>query len=101
MKALKALVIGMGILIVVGISLVGYALSRGKQKPQTQEVLIEAREPFKATVPVPSGWKLEQLTATGSRIVLRFSTPEGERLTLLDAETGRPAGTIDLVPDSH
>ena len=101
MKALKTLVILMGLLIVVGIGLVGYALSRGKQKPQMQEVTIEAREPFRATVPVPSGWKLEQVTASGNRIILRFSTPDGDRLSLLDAETGLPAGTVTLVPAGH
>ena len=107
MNALKALVIGMGLLIVIGIGLVGYGLSRGKPhaqlpgQPPMQQVTIEAREPFRAKVPVPAGWKLEQVTATGNRLVLRFSTPDGDRLTLLDAETGLPAGTVTLVPDTH
>ena len=101
MKALKALVIGMDILIVVGIGLVGYALVRGKQKPQMRQVTLEAREPFAARVPVPPGARLEQVTASGDRIILRFSGSDGDRLVLLDAETGQPAGTVTLVPDSH
>jgi len=101
MKALKALVFGMGILIVVGIGLVGYALVRGKQKPPMQPVTLEAHEPFAARVPVPPGARLEQVTASGDRIILRFSGSDGDRLVLLDAETGRPAGTVTLVPDSH
>ena len=99
MKALKALVAGMGILIVVGIALVGYALSRGKQQPHPASVA--ELQSFDATVAVPRGGKLEQVTTAGDRIVLRFSSPEGDKLVMLDARTGQPAGTIALVPDRN
>ena len=102
MKALKTLVIGMGLLIVFGLCLVGYGLTRSKQQPapQMQEVRIETRESFKATVPVSPGMKLEQVTTTGDRIVLRFSTPDGGELVLIDSHTGRTVGTILLTPES-
>ena len=99
MKALKALVFGMGILIVVGIGLVGYALSRGKQ-PQQPLTIVEVA-PFEATVPVPRGARLEQVTTAGDRIVLRFSGAEGDKLVVLNAHTGEAAGTITLVPDKN
>lgn len=109
MKALKALVIGMGLLIVIGIALVGYGLSRSKPQPgatmadsRTPTTLPEAKAAyFSSELPVPKGGHLEQVTATGDRLVLRFSSPEGERLVLLDARTGQPAGTITLVPDNR
>lgn len=99
MKALKALVFGMGILIVVGIGLVGYALSRGKQ-PSHPATVVDAQT-FDASVAVPRGGKLEQVTAAGDRIVLRFSSPDGDKLVMLDARTGQPAGTIALVPEKN
>jgi hypothetical protein len=107
MKALKALVAGMGILIVVGIALVGYGLTRSK--PQPGATLADSRSAasdgkggyFTSELPVPKGAHLEQITAAGDRLVLRFSSPEGERLVLLDPHTGQLAGTIALVPDNR
>ena len=97
MKALKALVISMGLLIVVGIALVGYALSRGKQTPAATDIKGGT---FTSELPVPKGAKLEQVSAAGDRLVLRFSSPEGEKLVLLDGHTGQLAGTISLVPET-
>jgi Tfp pilus assembly protein PilV len=115
MNALKALVIGMGVLILIGIGLVGYGLTRGKQaaqqpqqaqqaqqaQVQMQDVAIEPHEPYKATVPVPASWRLEQMSAAGDRVVLRFSSPEGDRLMVYSARTGQPVGTFTLVPADH
>ena len=103
MKALKALVISMGLLIVVGIALVGYALSRGKQNPApTAENSVTGGKGgyFTSELPVPKGARLEQVSAAGDRLVLRFSSPEGEKLVLLDGRSGQLAGTISLVPEN-
>ena len=101
MKALKALVAGMGVLIVIGIGLVGYGVMRGKPKaePMTAEhMTILSLEPFDTRLPVPRGSKLEQMTNAGDRIVLRFAGPDGDKLIVVDSRTGQPAGTITLVP---
>ena len=103
MKALKTLVIGMGLLIVIGIALVGYGLSRGA--PHEGGIAAErpapdaAGAPFASEVPVPGSARLEQVTAAGDRLVLRLSGPD--ELILLDARTGRLAGTVKLVPELH
>ena len=104
MKALKTLVIGMGVLIVIGIGLVGYGLVHGHpaQPPPAETALTDVKGGyFTSEVPVPRGAKLEQVTAAGDRLVLRFSSPEGEKLVLLDAHTGQLAGTIALTPDKN
>lgn len=109
MKALKTLVIGMGLLIVIGIALVGYGLTRSKPQPgatvadtQARTAVPEAKSGyFTSELPVPKGAHLEQVTAAGDRLVLRFSSPEGERLVLLDARTGQLAGTVALVPENR
>ncbi len=104
MNALKALVIGMAVLIVIGIGLVGYGLMRGKAvQPQPQTVTLPTMAegtPFDVTLPLPHGARLEQVAATADRIVLRLTGPEGDKLLLVDAHTGKLAGTVALVPDN-
>jgi hypothetical protein len=104
MKALKTLVIAMGLLIVVGIGFVGYGLTRNKQPATTVTTSVASDGKggfFTSELPVPRGAHLEQVTSTGDRVVLRFSAPEGEKLVLLDAHSGQLAGTIALIPDTH
>src|SRR5579859_5303737 len=81
MKALKILVISMGLLIVIGLGLVGYALTRKAPRPGavatpgTTEVVLPSAMPFAFQYPVPKGSKLEQVLTTGDRVVLRYSSP--------------------------
>ncbi len=102
MKALKILVIAMGVMILAGIGLVGYGLSRGKPKPAAMPGVetVAAVGVFATQYPVPKGSKLEQVSAAGDRVVLRFSGADGDKLVLIDAHTGQLAGTVTLAPDS-
>jgi hypothetical protein len=102
MKALKILVTAMGVLIIAGIGLVGYGLSRGKPKPVATPGVeaVAAAGVFATQYPVPKGAKLEQVSAAGDRVVLRFSSAEGDKLVLIDSHTGQLAGTVTLAPDS-
>jgi len=106
MKALKTLVIGMGLLICIGIGLVGYGLTRGKQQaaapatPGTETASSTPAALFATQYPVPKSARLEQVSAAGDRVVLHFSSPEGDKLVLLDTHTGQLAGTVTLTPDS-
>jgi len=103
MNALKALVIGMAVLIVIGIGLVGYGLMRGKQPAQKQAIALVTTDsaPFDVTLTAPRGARLEQVSTTADRIVLRYTGPEGDKLLLVDAHTGHLAGTLTLAPDTH
>lgn len=100
MKALKALVIGMGMLIVVGLALVGFGLYRNTVHPAPAKgVGAEAGGPyFSLEVPVASGSHLEQMAVAGDRVILRFSGAEGERILVLDPQTGHVTGTVSLIP---
>lgn len=102
MNALKGLVAGMGVLIVIGIGLVGYGLMHGKAKPELRPAAIAATgTQIEAALPLPHGAKLEQVAATGDRLILRLSGPEGDKLLVVDPNTGKLVTTISLVPDTH
>ena len=102
MNALKALVAAMGVLIVIGIGLVGYGLMRGKAKPDPRPAGIAATgAPVEAGLPLPHGAKLDQVAATSDRIILRLSGPEGDKLLVVDPNSGALVTTISLVPDTH
>jgi hypothetical protein len=103
MKSLKALVIGMGLLIVIGIALLGYGLYRNVQHPATAKAGPagageNANAYFAVDLPVAAGTHLEQMAVAGEKVILRFSGAEGERILVLDPQTGHLAGTISLVP---
>jgi hypothetical protein len=112
MKALKALVIGMGLLIFVGLGLVGWGVSRtmGNHSPASPPVHapVSGGEPVAAArpsapgsyyavdLPLPAGGKLEQIVTVGERLALRLSGPEGERIVVIDPLTGQTTGSITL-----
>ena len=108
MKALKTLVISMGLLICIGLGFVGYGLTRSKHQPPVAsatpgtEAMIPAAPAavFATQYPLPKGARLEQMIAAGDRVVLRFSSPDGDKLVLLDSHTGQLAGTVTLTSDS-
>jgi hypothetical protein len=102
MKALKALVIGMSVLLVVGLGLVGYGVMRnfrtGATAPATAPTASQGY--FSAELPVPAGMHLEQMATAGDRIILRLSGGDGDRILVLESGNGRVAGTIALTPQS-
>ncbi len=115
MKALKVLVIGMGLLIVFGLGLLGYGLYRNTHRlspsapPATQTVSVPtpraaagggagATESYFSTeLPVPAGSRFEQMATAGDRIVLRFTGADGDRLLVIDPRNGQIAGTVILL----
>ncbi len=103
MKSLKALVIGMGLLIVVGLALLGYGLYRNSLHPASGRALPrEAGEGpggyFSVELPIAAGDHLEQMAVAGEKVILRISGADGERILVLDPQTGHLAGTVSLVP---
>ena len=108
MKALKALVISMAVLVVAGLVLVGYGLYRNSH---SSGVTASSGAPtrsangavgyFSVDLPVPVGSRLEQMTTAGDRVILRFTGGEVERILVLDPQTGQVAGTVTLVPQSR
>jgi hypothetical protein len=89
MAGLKAIVIIMGVLIVGGFIVIAVTIFNRATAPRGEAAL---------TVPVPPGGAID-MTAADDRIVLRYRLANGqEQLVLINARTGKPAGTITLVP---
>jgi len=105
-KAIKALVAFMGVLIVAGLGLLGYGLMTTKNgaKPRaatSAALSTVAVEDFGAvTVPVPAGARVEQTLVAGERVVLRLGGAGGERILVLDPAAGTVAGSFVLVPEA-
>jgi hypothetical protein len=95
MRALKILVVVMGVMIVVGtgvlIAVIAGRLSRGG-------ATTGGARPFGTTaIDVPRGARIEAMTAGPDRLVLELTLAEGGReLVVIDLITGARLGTIEL-----
>ena len=91
MRGLKALVIGMGVLIVGGLIVLVVAAVQ-----QAGNLSAPAAE-VKTTMDLPAGAEIAETVTGDGRIVLRLRLADGSaRLIVLDAATGRLAATVDL-----
>ena len=92
MRALKALVIFMGVVIVLGVAVIAVTIFSRLQN------LSSPDEDFATEIAVPRG-NLVDVPPDAGRIVLRYQLPDGSnRLVVIDSATGRRLGTVDLVP---
>lgn len=91
MAALKALVIGMGVLIVAGFVVLIYGLLTKAGGPTG--TVVENR------VALPAGATVLSLQMGGDLIVLHLKDGQGrEHLLSLDARKGRTVSSLELVP---
>jgi uncharacterized protein DUF6476 len=95
MRALKILVVVMGVMILAGFAtllvVLAGRLSRGA--PDTASA-----QPFAASpIEIPAGARIETLGAGSDRLVLVLVLPDGNRqLIIIDLATGRRLGAIPL-----
>jgi hypothetical protein len=95
MRALKILVVVMGVMLVGGfatlIAVIGGRISRGGSAPGT------ARTFATPAIDIPHGARIEAMAAGPDRLVLALALPEGGRqLVIIDLTTGVRLGTIEL-----
>ena len=90
MRALKALVIGMGVLIVAGIVVLVYAIVDKAAETGTMTFAP-------AEIVIPKGAEIAETALGDGRIAVRLTMADGSgRLILIDAATGRVTGTMEL-----
>ena len=98
MRALKILVVVMGVMLVVGFAalvvVIAGRVSRGGP------VATAAHGFAAAPIDVPRGARIEAMTAGPDRLIVALTLPEGGRqLVVIDLVKGVRLGTIELHPD--
>jgi hypothetical protein len=102
MQAVKALVIGLGVLLLAGIALLIYGIVQKAADPKFK--LFEGKSAStlavgpsfgETSLGLPEGCVLSEIRPDGPRLYLRIG-PAGtcERILVIDAATGRPLGSI-------
>jgi hypothetical protein len=100
-RVLKAIVIGLGVLMVLGLAvlLVGFARQAMKLgKPDLTAASTETASGFgERNLALPRGARLVEVSQTDRRLVLRIRLATGvERLILIDAANGEKLGSLDI-----
>ncbi|MBL6928220.1 MAG: hypothetical protein ISR44_03530 [Rhodospirillales bacterium] len=104
MQALKSLVIGMGLLIVVGTILIVYGLIQRSSDPEfsffgSTDVKTETAAPGRAfgdiTVPLASGCRIEDMRPDDGKLFVRVG-PEGScaRIIAIELASGKVLGNV-------
>jgi hypothetical protein len=86
---LKALVAGMGVLIVLGTALViGVVIHRLYARNSAPSMTAATLPPATGVLALPAGAHITALAAAGGTFAVSVSGPSGEQLWLIDPETG-------------
>lgn len=118
MQALKALVIFLGVLIVIGMGVLAYGIMMKFDEWRAREddaaaptPVVEAASSVAAPaapevwagdvkVAVPAGARVAETVVADGRLILRLSLAGGgQRYLIFDLATGRRIGAIELQPD--
>lgn len=86
MGLLKSVVAILGVLILVMIALIVWAVLRRAEPPT-----------IGGTITLPAGAEIQDTSLAGDRLVLRIKLPDGtERLVTVDATSGKQLGTLSV-----
>ncbi|HET8726859.1 MAG TPA: hypothetical protein VFO41_05040 [Alphaproteobacteria bacterium] len=102
MRAIKFLVIAMGLVLIVGFTVVAYEIVRRSGAPE-REVAVDpvvepaTNRPFAASLDLPAEARVGAVAATDARVVVHVIMPDGgDILYSLDPVTGTVAGTMRI-----
>jgi hypothetical protein len=97
MRALKVLVVVMGVMIIAGVGVLA-AVIAGRLSSAPPPPQHPVRE-YTAPLEIPHGARIGGMATSADRLVLRLVLPEGhEQYVIVDLATGARLGTIDLAP---
>jgi hypothetical protein len=102
-RALKALVIFLGVLIVGGVVVIGLTIYERATAPSEQSALPDAPPAVSAAgfgarrIGLPQGADVIEAVAEGDKLILVVALPEGaQRVIVLDLASGAELGRFDL-----
>ena len=107
MQALKALVIGMGILILVAMAVLAVTIYKRATAPGGERVIEAGQRTGVAPglafgtvdLPIPEGAQVEEMNAVDDRLTLRLRLNDGSaRIMVMDLTSGALLGTLLLQP---
>ncbi len=99
MRALKLLVIVLGVLLVAGVAALAVALGLRLNHGGNPGALAPASGGGSATITLPPGAQIVSTEASGGRLVVRISLmDDGVELIIFDLANGARIATIDLAP---
>ncbi|MEX2450782.1 MAG: hypothetical protein WD407_08010 [Rhodospirillales bacterium] len=116
-QVLKALVIGMGILIVIGMGVLGYGLYKqaqeldaGGARSSSVSPSVSSSAPSsgggedktgfgEAVLPIPAGCEIAEVKPDGDRLyVIIGPAPSCARIVIVDPKSGKIMGTLKAAP---
>ena len=100
MKALKILVLSMGVVLVIGFGFLIWGLTGGRSASTTHTMpkLAEISGIGQVAVPLPPGGKVTQVMFSEGRIAVHVTAPGPDRIIILDPVAGRMMGEFVLEP---
>lgn len=107
MQALKALVIGMGILILVAMAVLAVTIYKRATAPGDERAMEAGQRTGIASdlafgtvdLPIPEGAQVEEMNAVDDRLTLRLRLNDGSaRIMVVDLTSGALLGTLLLQP---
>jgi len=97
MQAVKALVIGMGILIIAGLALMVYGLTTKFGAPTSPNASGAAFGTIRANL--PTGAAVESVQLQDGSVLVHLTMPDGgAQIMVFRLSDGRQTGTIELQP---
>ena len=105
MRALKLLVIVLGVLLVAGVVALGFAVQYRLNHPRPLAAanagIGPAGAPSAMTLDLPPGARVVGAEASGDRLVVRVELAGGsEELIIVNLVTGAPVATVTLRPQT-
>jgi len=100
-RVLKAVVIGLGMLIVIGVvALVVGLFWRASKMGEPAAGTVAPPTALSGPVTLPRGAEIAEMTAAGDRVVLRLRLADGSgRLLFIDPRASAVTGQLDLKAD--
>ncbi|WP_448203068.1 hypothetical protein [Azospirillum sp. sgz302134] len=100
MKFLKALIVIMGVLIIVGFAVIGAELYKRMNDPERRaaadaERVVPAAKAEEVGLDLPAGARMSDPVPVGNRVLFRVTVPDGaDRLYVMDPRNGAITTTV-------